>query len=134
MVYFVKGNSNSSGKAVISAKANSYDFGIKPSQKEMAGPADILLSAFAACCLKNIERFSTILNYNYNTAEIEVNGTRQEKPPMINKINYTIHIVSDDQNLNPDLLHKNLKKFGTIYNTLNVVCEIDGQIKLTTNV
>lgn len=134
MNYTVKGSSNSNGEAKISAKSNTYAFGIKPNQPEMAGPADILMSAFAACCLKNVERFSTILHYNYNSAEIEVTGERQEKPPMINKVRYTLHISSDDPNINTDLLHKNLKKFGTIYNTLNAVCAIEGQIILNKNV
>lgn len=134
MEYSIKGNSDSNGKAVIIAKANSYDFGIKSNQKEMAGPANILLGAFAACCLKNVERFSAILHYTYDSAEIEVIGTRQEKPPMINKIDYTLHISSKDPNFKPDLLLKNLKKFGTIYNTLNAVCEIDGQLILNKNV
>lgn len=134
MNYSVKGISNSIGIAFINAKANKYEFGIKATQSDLAGPADMLLSSFAACCLKNVERFSSILHYNYDSVEIDVSGVRQEKPPMINEINYTLHISSNDPNLKPDLLLKNLKKFGTIYNTLNTVCKINGQIILNKNV
>lgn len=129
MEYSVKGVSASSGSAVISAKSNEYSFGIKADQPELAGPAELFLSAFAACCLKNVERFSSILHFNYEKAEIEVRGIRQENPPMFTAINYTLMIKSHDPKLNPDLLHKNLIKFGTIYNTLNAVCDIEGQIK-----
>ena len=134
MEYSIKAKSASSGEAVVFAKSNSYDFGIKSNQPEMAGPTELLLGAFAACCLKNIERFSQLLHYTYTHAEIEVKGFRQEKPPMINKIQYTIRIKSNDPKLKLDLLHKNLKKFGTIYNTLNVVCEIDGELIVADNV
>ena len=128
MDYQVTGYSESNGKAEISAKSNLYSFGVKSNQHELAGPAEILLSAFAACCLKNVERFSSILHYSYNSVRIEVTGSRQEKPSMITEIHYRIHISSDDAQLNLELLHKNLKKFGTIYNTLNAVCKINGQI------
>jgi uncharacterized OsmC-like protein len=128
MQYTVKGMSNSTGEATVSAKLNDYSFGIKTNQTDLAGPAELLLSAFAACCLKNVERFAAILHYTYETAEIEVTGIRQEKPPMFNSINYVLRIKSVDPKLNPDLLQKNLIKFGTIYNTLSAVCEIDGQV------
>lgn len=134
MEYFVKGNTSTDGEATITAKSNSFAFGIKATQNEMAGPTELLLSAFAACCLKNVERFSSILHFTYTNAEIEVTGIRQDKPPMINRISYALKIASDDPDLNLDLLHKNIKKFGTIYNTLNVVCEINGQIILENNV
>lgn len=134
MEYSVVGFSNCSGVASVKAKSNEFSFGIKKIQSEMAGPAELLLSAFAACCLKNVERFSSILKYTYEKVEIEVKGIRQEKPPMFNSIHYVLHISSTDPKLNPDLLHKNLIKFGTIYNTLNAVCEIDGNIILNENV
>ncbi|MEX1002428.1 MAG: OsmC family protein [Crocinitomicaceae bacterium] len=130
MKYTIHGKSNSDGSAELRAKGSKYAFGIKAEQADLAGPAELLLSAFAACCLKNVERFASILKYTYEEAEIEVSGTRQEKPPMFTKINFTLHIKSTDPNLNPDLLFKNIQKFGTIYNTLNAVCEINGQLKL----
>ncbi len=134
MEYFVKGNTKASGEAEIIAKSNNFNFGIKANQSEMAGPTELLLGAFAACCLKNVERFSSILHFTYEDATIEVRGFRQEKPPMINNISYTLRITSDDPNLHLPLLHKNLKKFGTIYNTLNVVCEINGELILNNHV
>jgi uncharacterized OsmC-like protein len=128
MEYSITATSTSTGHATISAKSNTYVFGVAANQTEMAGPTELLLSAFAACCLKNVERFSSILHYSYNVATIEVTGQRQEKPAMINTIHFTLHITTNDAHLNGDLLLKNIQKFGTIYNTLNAVCEIDGQL------
>ena len=70
------------------------------------------------------------MKFEYNHAEIIVNAERQDKPPMINVITYEIEINSSDSKLNKDLLLRNIQKFGTIYNTLNVVCKISGDIKV----
>jgi uncharacterized OsmC-like protein len=86
------------------------------------------LGAFAACCLKNVERFSKILKFEYENAAIEVEGERQESPTKLIAINYIISIKGADINLN--LLHKNIQKYGTIYNTLKETCEIQGEIRL----
>jgi uncharacterized OsmC-like protein len=132
MNYQVKAHSESAGKAEIIAKNSQYVFGINADQTELAGPAEILLSSFAACCLKNVERFSTILHYTYKSADIEVIGERQEKPPMFTKIDFKLNINTDQPNFNAELLLKNLRKFGTVYNTLSGVCEITGHISVNT--
>jgi uncharacterized OsmC-like protein len=130
MEYSITANSSDSGVGEVDAKNNHYTFGISKDHKEMAGPVEILLSAFAACCLKNVERFSSILNFPYEHAQIKVKGIRQDKPPLMKEIIYTLEIKSSDNNLNIDLLHKNIQKFGTIYNTLNQSSAITGEIKL----
>lgn len=130
MKYSVVAKSNESGIGEIDAKKNHYEFGVSQDHKDMAGPAEMLLSAFAACCLKNVERFSSILEFEYETAEIQVEGIRQDKPPLMKEIKYTLEIKSSDENLNTDLLHKNIQKFGTIYNTLSHGSEITGEIKI----
>jgi uncharacterized OsmC-like protein len=112
----------------IEAKENQYTFGIRKDRHEMAGPAELLLGAFAACCLKNVERFSSLLGFEYTNAKIQVEGVRQEKPPMMSEISYTLRISGSDERLNPDLLHKNIRKFGTVYNTLSQVSAIHGKI------
>lgn len=128
MKYSVTASSTKSGIGQIEAKENQYTFGIHKDRNEMAGAAELLLGAFAACCLKNVERFSSLLDFEYKNAEIQVEGVHQEKPPMMKEIHYTLRINSSDENLNPDLLHKNIRKFGTIYNTLSQVSEINGEI------
>lgn len=128
MNYHVIGQSDCEGVANIKAKSNTYTFGIKSDQVELAGPAELLLSAFASCCLKNVERFAEILKFTYVSAEIEVSGIRQEKPPMFTEIQYSLRVYGDDEGLNTDLLQMNLEKFGTIYNTLSAVCTIQGEL------
>lgn len=47
-------------------------------------------------------------------------------------IHYVIYLKSKDEKLNLNLLHKNIQKFGTIYNTLKGVCKVSGEMVLST--
>ncbi len=130
MKYIINGNITAHQKATFTSKKTIVPFGIFKDQDQLPNPVELLLGSFASCCLKNIERFSSTLKFNYKNAQIEVIGERQEKPTKLIAIKYIIYIKSKDNNLNITLLHKNLKKFGTIYNTLKEVCEITGEIQL----
>lgn len=117
---------NEEGKIEINEE--NIRFGVTKSS-DLPSPALLLVSAFAACCLKNIERFSEFMHFEYDSASINVVATRQEKPPMIDTIQFELTVKSSSK-INTDLLMRNLKKFGTIYNTLDQVCEITGDMKL----
>lgn len=129
MKYRLAAKSSKIAEGQAEIGVNEIKFGVTKSS-DLLSPAELLVSAFAACCLKNIERFSQMMKFEYDNAEIVVNAERQDKPPMINVIYYEIEIESSDSKLNKELLHRNIKKFGTIYNTLNAVCEISGEIKV----
>jgi len=130
MEYFVNAKSSSNGQADFSIRQSTVSFGVASDEKELPNPAELLLGAFAACCLKNIERFSKMLKFHYETAQIEVSAERQNVPSKITDIHYLIQIKSDDKRLNVKLLHKNIEKHGTIYNTLKATCLISGDIQI----
>lgn len=127
MEFTINAISNPRDEGILNIEENKVAFGVTK-QNTLPTPADLLISAFAACCLKNVERFSEFMHFGYESAAITVNATRGEKPPMINEISFVIKIQSKDQNINTDLLLRNLQKFGTIYNTLDVACKINGDI------
>lgn len=131
MQYLISGSISPSREAAFSIKKSSVSFGVFSDQDELPNPAELLLGAFTACCLKNVQRFSELLGFEYAKARIEVVGERQEKPTKIVGIRYVIHISSEDEKLNLKLLHRNLQKFGTIYNTLKEVCEVSGELVLS---
>lgn len=131
MEYLISGSINPDREATFSVKKSSVSFGVLSDQANLPNPAELLLGAFAACCLKNVQRFSELLGFEYTKASIEVTGDRQEKPTKIIAIRYVILINSGDEKLNPKLLHRNLQKFGTIYNTLKEVCEVSGEVVLS---
>jgi len=94
----------------------------------LPGPADLLTAAFAACVLKNVDRFSELLPFRYETAEIDVNSERQESPPKMKSITYRLRVTTDEPAARVDLLHRNIVRHGTVFNTLAATCEVKGEI------
>jgi len=94
----------------------------------LPNPAELLLISLAACILKNVQRYSEILKIPYRSAKITVNGVRNDNPPFIKKINYTIEIDTEADERKINNWHKNILKFGTITNTLMRVCEVTGEM------
>lgn len=130
MNYSITANSIANTKAHLDIKETTIVFGItKDKEQTLANPAELFLSAFAACILKNVERFSKIMNFQYDKAEVVVHSTRTEKPPKMDKLEYTLTIYSQDKKLNLKLLKRNIEKFGTIYNTVDASCEIIGKLE-----
>ena len=130
MKYYSKASSSSKNNASIKIKESEIAFGTTPeSADNLPNPAELFLGSFSACILKNVERFSILMNFEYSNAEIIVNATRLEKPPRMDEINYELRIYSQDNNLNINLLKKNIEKFGTIFNTVKSSCSVIGEIK-----
>ena len=129
--YTVSAKSSAHEAASFSSESCSYPFGIVSNVEGLnTSPAELLLGAFSACVLKNVERFSEILKFEYESATIDVKGFRSDKPPAITSIQYVLQIRSADPKLNSHLLMKNIQKFGTIYNTLAKSTEISGKIEV----
>ena len=135
MNYQIKASSLSNEDAVIHIKESNINFGITSKTADtLPNPAELFLGSFAACILKNVERFSTMMKFNYSKATLEINATRIESPPRMDNIIYNLTIFSNDKKLNVELLKKNIEKYGTIYNTIKLSCTISGTIKTLENV
>src|SRR5690606_14702283 len=96
---------------------------------DLPGPADVLSAALCACILKNVERFSGILSFGYESATVEVTADREAPPPRIVRVSYHLRVVTSEPEARLALLHKNIRKFGTITNTLAAACELSGTIE-----
>jgi uncharacterized OsmC-like protein len=92
----------------------------------LPGPAELLAASFCACLLKNLERAGQLLDFRYDDAEVEVVARRQDDPPRFVEISYRLRISTDEPSRRIDLVHRNLQKFGTVYNTLAAVCTVHG--------
>ena len=69
MGYSIKSFSNSKEKGTTNIKESNIQFGITPESSEiLASPAELFLSSFAACIIKNVERFSMLMNFDYSKA------------------------------------------------------------------
>ncbi len=135
MNYHIKASSTSNQDAVIHIKQSNIDFETTlKTAKILPNPAELFLSSFAACMLKNVERFSEMMKFNYTKASLDVNAKRLDNPPRMDSIIYNLTIYSSDNKLNTVLLKKNIEKFGTIYNTVKLSCAISGTINKVNNV
>jgi uncharacterized OsmC-like protein len=89
-------------------------------------PAELLLAALAACMIKGIERVCPILKFQLRNVEVELNAIRQDNPPKIESIQYLIQIDTDENEQRLHLLHENVKKYGTVFNTVAPGTDLQG--------
>src|SRR5690606_13980004 len=80
-------------------------------------PAELFLAAIAACMIKGIERVTPMLQFDLRGVEVKLHGVRQDSPPKIISVDYELVVDTDETDQRLELLHKNVQKFGTIYNT-----------------
>ncbi len=92
------------------------------------GPAELLAGAFAACLVKNVARAGHLLNFGYTDATATVVARRQDSPPKFVEISYLVELTTEESQHRIELLHANLRKFGTVYNTLAAVCDVHGTV------
>ena len=92
-------------------------------------PVELLLAALAACMLKGIERISPTLPFAYAGAEVSLTAHRPEQEARITDITYVLRVATDEPDARLELLHKNLQKFGTIYNTVKAGTSLNGVIE-----
>ena len=92
-------------------------------------PAELLLAALSACMIKGIERVAPMLKFEFSGVEIKLHGIRQDVPPKMESINYEIIVETDEDDHRLELLHKNIKQFGTVFNTVASGTELTGEIR-----
>jgi len=91
-------------------------------------PAELLLAALAACMIKGIERVTPMLKFNLRGVELKLHGVRQDSPPKMVSIDYELIVDTDEDDRRLELLHYNVRKFGTITNTLAEATHLEGRI------
>ena len=117
------------GVASGKAKGRTIEFDTsRTGSDELPGPAELLILAFAACLLKNVERFSHLLSFDYDGASVAVEAGRQDAPPRFPTIRYELRVATTESEHRVELLHRNICRFGTVYNTLAAACDVEGRI------
>ena len=92
-------------------------------------PAELLLAALSACIIKGIERITPILKLELRGVEVRVEGVRQDVPPKMESISYEIIVDSDESETRLALLHENVKKYGTVFNTIAPGTQLSGVLR-----
>ncbi len=128
--YEIKATSKAGGMASAIANNGIINFDASSGRQDnLANPAELLLTSLAACMLKNVERFSEKLQFDYTQAIISIKGIRNDNPPFMSVIDYRLQVESDMGERKLQLLHRNILKYGTITNTLAKASELNGTIE-----
>lgn len=91
-------------------------------------PAELLLAAIAACMIKGIERVAPMNHFKYRNIEVRLHGVRQNSPPFMSSISYELIVDTDEDDRRLDLMHLNVRKFGTVSNTIAAATKLEGKI------
>ena len=97
--------------------------------REAFNPAELLLAALSACMIKGIERVVPLLKFELRGVKVHVHGVRQDVPPKMESITYEIEIDTDEPQRRLDLLHENVKKYGTVFNTVAPGTDLKGVLR-----
>lgn len=130
--YHITATVQQGGKAEAIANQSEVSFDATSGRDDvLPNPAELLLTSLAACMLKNVQRYSEILEIPYRTAKISVHGIRNDNPPFMQEVSYLLEIDTDAEERQLNVWHKNILKFGTITNTLSRACKLEGKMKKT---
>ena len=91
-------------------------------------PAELFLAAIAACMIKGIERVAPMLQFRFRGVEVRLHGVRQDNPPFMSSISYELAVDTDEDDRRLDLLHQNVRKYGTTSNTVAAATKLEGKI------
>ena len=119
LTYAVKARRVNSHGSEASCKAASITLDTDLAGREDAfNPAELLLAALSACMLKGIERVAPMLKFEFRSVEVQVHGVRQDVPPRMERIDCEIRADTDEPDRRLELLHENVRKYGTVFNTV----------------
>ena len=86
-------------------------------------------AAIAACMIKGIERVTPMLKFDIRGVEVHLRGVRQDRSPKMTSIDYELIVDTDEDDHRLDLLHQNVRKYGTISNTVATATRLQGVIR-----
>jgi uncharacterized OsmC-like protein len=92
-------------------------------------PAELFLASIAACMIKGIQRVTPILKFEFRAVEVRLHAMRHDAPPKIASIDYEILIDTDESDHRLELLHDNVRKYGTISNTVSAATQLAGTLR-----
>ena len=92
-------------------------------------PAELLLAALSACMIKGIERVTPMLHFELRGVSVRLEADRQDSPPKILAIRYELVVDTDEPDQRLELLHTNVRKYGTISNTVAAATPLTGLLR-----
>ncbi len=103
-----------------------------PGRSDAFNPAELLLAALSACIIKGIERIAPIIKFDFRGVEVRLSGVRQDAPPKMARIDYEIIVDTDESEHKLELLHQNVRSYGTVFNTVAPGTALAGTLRRRT--
>ena len=91
-------------------------------------PVELLLASLAACIIKGVERSAPMLKFDFAGVTVTLSAERQDAPPKLTAISYELVVVTPESDHRLELLHTNVRKYGTISNTLAGAVSLTGTV------
>ncbi len=127
--FFVTARRSDESASVVSCKDVSLEIDTAlAGRRDALNPAELLLAALAGCMIKGIERVAPMLDFSFRGIGIRLHGIRQDAPPRMERIDYEIVVDTDEPDRRLELLHDNVKKFGTVFNTVASGTTLEGTL------
>jgi uncharacterized OsmC-like protein len=79
--------------------------------------------------IKGIERVTPLLKFQLRGVEVRISAARQDTPPRILRVDYELIVDTDEDDARLDLLHRNVRKYGTISNTVAAAVVLEGAVR-----
>jgi len=98
-------------------------------RRDAFNPAELFLAAIAACMIKGIERVTPTLHFDLKGVEVHLTAVRQDAPPRIVSVDYELVVETDETDQRIELLHTNVRKYGTIFNTVAEAANLTGTVR-----
>lgn len=129
LVFSLSAAHENAGSTTVLAKQAilAIDTSLTGSQTEL-NPIELLMASQAACFIKGIERIAPTLNFSFSKVNVFLEAQRPETEARISDLSYRIEIETEESDARLELLHKNLKRQGTIYNTISASANLHGEI------
>jgi uncharacterized OsmC-like protein len=91
--------------------------------------AELFLASIAACTIKGIECVAPMIHTQFDGVEVKLHSIRQDASPMMVEVHYEIIVDTAEDARRLDLLHTNVRKYGTISKTVARVTKLEGTIR-----
>ena len=78
--------------------------------------------------IKGIERVAPMNHFTFRGVEVRLHGVRQDSPPFMSSVTYELIVDTDEDDRRLDLMHYNVRKYGTISNTVAAATKLEGNI------
>jgi uncharacterized OsmC-like protein len=98
-------------------------------RRDAFNPAELFLAAIAACMIKGIERVTPMIHFRLSGVEVRLKAVREDTPPRIISVDYELLVATDETDQRLELLHTNVRKYGTISNTVAEATRLRGVVK-----